>query len=180
MKVLNSILLLLFFNVTLIAQTYSPTDAGSAVKFSIKNFGAKTPGSFTGLAGKIIFDAKDLKNSMFNVTVNANSINTDNTSRDNHLRKAEYFDVATHPLITIVSTKISESTTAGRYFFVGNLTIKGITKPIQFGFAATPSSGGYFFKGEFEINRRDFGVGGSSISMQDKLKVYLEITANKK
>jgi polyisoprenoid-binding protein YceI len=68
---------------------------------------------------------------------------------------------------------------AGRYFVVGNLTIKGVTKVVQFGFSATPNDKGYIFKGEFDINRRDYGVGGSSISMSDNLKVSLDITATK-
>jgi polyisoprenoid-binding protein YceI len=59
----------------------------------------------------------------------------------------------------------------------GNLTIKGVTKPVEFGFGATPKDGGYFFDGEFKINRRDFGVGGSSVSLSDKLTVTLEVLA---
>jgi polyisoprenoid-binding protein YceI len=62
---------------------------------------------------------------------------------------------------------------------VGNLTIKGITKPVQFGFSATPSATGYTFAGEFDINRRDFGVGGKSAVMADKLKVNLIVSAKK-
>jgi polyisoprenoid-binding protein YceI len=149
------------------------------VHFVIKNFGAKTGGNFTGLKGSIVFDPKNLAISNFNVSVNSTTINTDNNTRDKHLRKSEYFNVAAYPLITFVSTKISESTTVGRYFVVGNITIKGITKVVQFGFSATPSTTGYVFKGEFEINRRDYGVGGSSFSLSDNLKVSLDILANK-
>jgi polyisoprenoid-binding protein YceI len=57
--------------------------------------------------------------------------------------------------------------------------MKGVTKPIQFGFSATASTNGYLFDGEFEINRRDFSVGGSSISLADKLKVTLTIATKK-
>jgi polyisoprenoid-binding protein YceI len=161
------------------AQKYTVTDEGSKVHFVIKNFGVKTGGDFTGLKGTITFDPKALGTSQFNVTVNSNTINTDNNSRDKHLRKDEYFDVEKHPLITYVSTKITESTVAGRFFVIGNLTIKGVTKVVQFGFSATPSAAGYSFKGDFEINRRDYGVGGSSVSMADKLKVSLDISAKK-
>jgi polyisoprenoid-binding protein YceI len=59
----------------------------------------------------------------------------------------------------------------------GNLTIKGVTKPIEFGFGATPKNGGYLFDGEFKINRRDFGVGGNSVSLSDKLTVTLSVFA---
>jgi polyisoprenoid-binding protein YceI len=161
------------------AQKYTATDAGSRVHFVIKNFGIKTGGDFTGLKGSIVFDPNTLNISTFNVSVNSNTVDTDNGSRDKHLRKEEYFNVEKYPLLTFVSTKITRSTSAGRFYIAGNITIKGITKAIEFGFSATPTATGYSFKGEFEINRRDFGVGGSSVSMSDNLKVSLEIAANK-
>jgi polyisoprenoid-binding protein YceI len=161
------------------AQTYLATDEGSNVHFTIKNFGIKTGGDFTGLKGTIVFNSKALTTSSMNVSVNATSINTDNTGRDKHLRKEEYFNVEKFPLLTFVSTKITESSTAGRFFVIGNLTIKGITKAVQFGFSATPTATGYTFAGDFEINRRDFGVGGKSAVMADKLKVTLNVVAKK-
>ena len=179
MKILKLVALFFIINTTAFGQTYIPTDAGSKVHFVIKNFGAKTGGDFTGLKGSVLFDPKNLAVSNFNVSVNSTSINTDNGTRDKHLRKSEYFNVDTYPHITLVSTKISQSTVEGRYFFAGNLTIKGVTKIVQFGFSATPSASGYVFKGEFEINRRDYGVGGSSFSMSDNLKVSLDILVNK-
>jgi len=59
----------------------------------------------------------------------------------------------------------------------GNLTIKGVTKPVEFGFSASPQNGGYVFDGEFKINRRDFGVGESSVSLSDNLTVTLSVFA---
>ena len=161
------------------AQTFSPKDAGSKVSFVIKNFGLKTSGTLTGLRGTILFDPNSLNTSLFNVSVNSKTIDTDNSSRDNHLRKEEYFNVEKYPVLTFVSTKITKSTLEGRFYVFGNLTIKGVTKPIEFGFSATPTTSGYNFKGGFEINRRDFGVGGSSVSLSDNLKVPLNIVATK-
>ncbi len=179
MKILKlTTLLLLFVNVSF-SQKYVVTDESSKVHFVIKNFGIKTGGDFTGLKGTIVFDPKALATSQFNVTVNATTIDTDNGARDKHLRKSEYFDVEKYPVINFLSTKITESTTAGRFFVTGVLTIKGVSKVVQFGFSAAPSADGYAFKGEFEINRRDYSVGGSSVSLADKLKVLLDIMAKK-
>ena len=111
------------------------------------------------------------------MSIDANSINTDNRKRDNHLRQAEYFDAEKYKTIVFKSTKVILSTVAGRFYVFGNLTIKGVTKPVEFGFSATAKDGGFIFKGEFEINRRDFGVGGSSMSMSDNLKVSLSVFA---
>jgi polyisoprenoid-binding protein YceI len=180
MKFLTTSAILFFITTNLLfAQSYTVSDEASKVHFVIKNFGVKTGGDFTGLKGSIVFNPKALATSQMNVSVNANTINTDNDARDKHLKKDEYFGVEKFPLITFTSTKITESTAAGRYFVVGNLTIKGVTKSIQFGFSATPSVTGNVFNGEFEINRRDFGVGGNSMSMSDKLKVVLSISAKK-
>jgi polyisoprenoid-binding protein YceI len=179
MKVLKITTAFLLIASLSFAQKYTVTDEGSKVHFVIKNFGVRTGGDFTGLKGNITFDPKALSTSQFNVSVNSNTVNTDNGTRDKHLRKEEYFNVEKYPVITFVSTKITESTVAGRFFVIGNLTIKGVTKAVQFGFSATPSAVGYSFKGEFEINRRDYGVGGSSVSMADNLKVQLDISAKK-
>ncbi len=164
----------------LMAQsTYTPVDAGSKVHFVIKNFGIKTGGDFTGLKGTIKFDPVNFSTTNFNVTVDAGTIDTDNSSRDGHLRKSEYFDVAKYKTISFKSTKVVKSSVAGRFYVYGDLTIKGVTKPVEFGFGATPKNGGYVFDGEFTINRRDFGVGGSSVSMSDNLNVSLSVFAKK-
>lgn len=157
----------------------TPVDAGSNVHFVIKNFGIKTRGDLKGLKGTIRFAPENLAASSFDVSVDANSIDTDNESRDNHLRQAEYFNVATHKTIHFKSTKLVLSSVAGRYYMYGDLTIKGVTRQVEFGFGVSPKDGGYVFEGEFGINRRDFGVGGSSISLSDKLTVSLSVLAKR-
>ena len=179
MKKISALFLSFIFYSNLISAqaTYTPVDALSKVHFVIKNFGIKTGGDFTGLKGTIKFDPEKFNTSVFDVMVDAATIDTDNNSRDGHLKKAEYFDVATFKTLHFKSTKITRSSVAGRFFMYGNLTIKGVTKPVEFGFGATPKDGGYVFDGEFTINRRDFGVGGSSISLSDNLTVSLTVFA---
>lgn len=157
----------------------TPTDAGSKVGFTIKNLGSRVNGSFSGLAGSINFDPKNLAGCSFNVSVNTATVNTNNGSRDKHLKKSDYFDATKFTTLTITSTKVTTSSTAGRYFLIGNITIKGVTKPIQFSFSAIASGTGYLFDGSFELNRRDFGVGGSSLILSDKLTVNLSVLATK-
>jgi polyisoprenoid-binding protein YceI len=158
-------------------STLSPVEGNSKVHFVIKNFGIKTGGDFKGLKGNIKFYPANLAACAFDVTVDAATIDTDNDSRDEHLRKEEYFDAATYKTIQFKSTKVLLSKIAGRFYMYGNITIKGVTKPVEFGFSATPKNGGYVFDGEFKINRRDFGVGGSSVSMSDNLTVSLSVFA---
>lgn len=179
MKALSFILSLLLLHSIAFAQKYTPLDAESKVSFVIKNFGLKVDGQLKGIKGSISFDPNALNNSAFNVSVNANTINTDNNARDKHLRKEDYFHVEKFPLISFVSNKITKIGTTGKYTVTGNLTIKGVTKPIEFDFTATPSNNGFSFKGSFTINRRDFNVGGNSLPLSDNLTVNLDIATNK-
>jgi len=177
MKIIITLFTLFIVAVNTHAQNLQPVDEGSKVHFVIKNFGINASGDLSGLSGSIKFDPANFAASVFDVSVNAASIDTDNNARDNHLRKEEYFDVEKYKTIHFQSTKVTRSSKAGRFFLFGDLTIKGVTKPISFPFSATAKNGGYLFEGNFEINRRDFGVGGSSVSMADKLKVQLSILA---
>jgi polyisoprenoid-binding protein YceI len=159
-------------------QSITPIDPGSKVHFVIKNFGIKTGGDFTGLKGTVKFDPKNPVLSFFDVTVNSSTIDTDNSTRDGHLKKEEYFDVNKFPTIRMQSAKVLPTTKQGRYQFTGSLTIKGTTKPIQFQFVAAEKDGGYLFTSDaITINRKDFNVGGSSISMADELKLTLSVLA---
>ena len=160
-------------------QTYTPVDAGSKVHFTIKNFAIKTGGDFTGLRGTVSFDPSKPSAASFNVSVEASTIDTDSEMRDEHLKEDEYFDVLKFPLISFKSTRVSASSTPGRFYMFADLTIKGTTRPIEFGFSATPKDGGYLFDGEFTIDRLDYKVGDKSFSLQDKVVVSLKVFAKK-
>lgn len=163
-----------------VAQQYTPSATGSAVTFKIKNLGVNVNGSFTGLTGTIVFNAASLNSSQFAVSINAASINTGINARDNHLRKETYFNTTQYPQISFVSTRVTGSNVAGTYFVFGKLTIKNTTKEISFPFTVTPEENNLRFKGSFKLNRRDYGVGGSSITMSDELTVNLDVLAQRK
>jgi len=161
------------------SQTYTPTDEGSKVRFVIKNFGINTGGTFDGLSGSITFDPASLATASFNVSVDSKTVDTDMEARDNHLRKAEYFDVEKFPKLSFRSTKITTTNKEGYLFMFGVITIKNVSKEISFPFKQTSKDGGILFEGEFKLNRRDFGVGGKSFSMSDELTVELSVFAKK-
>jgi polyisoprenoid-binding protein YceI len=156
---------------------YKPVDQRSQVKFVIKNFGFAVDGSFTGLQGGINFDSSNLTGAAIDVSIDASSVNTGNNMRDDHLKGQSYFGVTTYPRIRLVATKITAEK-PGAYLFIGNLTIKDKTKEISFPFTVTPGIGGLNFRGQFTINRKDFGVGGTS-TIASELTVLLSITATR-
>lgn len=172
--------LVTFFCMTmsvLAQQQYKPQNDSSSIKFRIKNFGIPVSGSITGLKGTIQFDPQKLGACTFSVSLDAPTVNTGIDMRDNHLKQDDYFSVAKYPLISFTSTKVTASTKEGYLYLFGDLTIKGVTKPISFPFQALPSGNGYVFTGSFSINRKDFGVGGSSISMNDMVSIELKVLA---
>lgn len=159
-------------------QNFLPVDEGSSIKFSIKNFGFSAGGTFTGIKGNIKFDAAKAGDAKFDVSINATSLNTNNQARDKHLRKEEYFDVEKYSTINFKSSSIS-SIKPETFLIHAKVTIKGTTKEISFPFTATAQNNGYLFVGSFKINRRDFGVGGSSMVLADNLEVSLSVFAKK-
>jgi polyisoprenoid-binding protein YceI len=163
------------------AQKYIPGDAGSKIYFTIKNFGIKTGGELSGLKGEIYFFTSDLASCRFDVTVDASTVDTDNKSRDSHLKGTEYFDVEKFPVITITSTKIDKTneTERGFYYFTGNLTMHGITKPLAFPFHVEKVNDTYLFTSDFKIDRLDFGVGDKSAVLSSTVNVSLSVLAKK-
>ncbi len=161
------------------AQGYLPVDEASKVSFKIKNFGSSVDGNFKGLKGTIDFNPSDVINARFDVTLSTATIDTGIGMRDNHLCKPDYFGVADFPLIRFVSTKVVASGKTSEAIITGKLTIKKITKEISFPFRYSEANGMLQFTGEFQINRRDFNVGGSSISLADELKVMIDVKTSK-
>jgi polyisoprenoid-binding protein YceI len=101
--------IILFLSVIISAGSataqYKPTDQGSTVQFKIKNLGFNVNGFFTGLQGNIQFDPAHPDQGHFDVSVDAASVNTDNSTRDEHLRKENYFDV--HIPVSVFSRRKS-------------------------------------------------------------------------
>ncbi|MDX1828356.1 MAG: YceI family protein [Lutibacter sp.] len=113
------------------AQTVWNFDkAHSSVHFSVKHMViSEVEGQFTKFDGDIKTTKDDFSDAKINFTVAINSVSTDNEKRDNHLKGADFFDVAKYPTMTFVSTAV-EKVSDGIYNLKGNLTLHGVTKPI--------------------------------------------------
>jgi polyisoprenoid-binding protein YceI len=155
-------LMLIILQAKFLSAQYKPIDQGSEVNFTVTNFGFDVSGSFTGLQGSIGIDQQNPANDSFDISIDANTVKTDNSMRDNHLRGEGYFAVNSYPRIRLVSTQVSATARNGVYEFRGQLTIKGTTKNVSFPFTMMSAGDGLLFTGTFAINRKDFGVGGIS------------------
>jgi len=115
-----------------------------------------------GLFGRwdaaVALDAQNWEASTVGITIDASSINTRVDMRDNHLRSAEFLDVAKHPAITFRSTSLKR-TGESKLDITGDLTVRSTTKRI-----VVPATLVFYegaqgrFRGGFAINRKDFGV----------------------
>lgn len=175
MKLYKLILLTILMSNTVIAQKFVPIENESKVKFTIKNFGLTVDGTFSGVKGSILFDLKNIEKSEILLSLNANSVDTDNKERDKHLKKEDYFNVEKYPLISFSSTKISKKIGLNKYLLSGNLTIKGITKLVEFEVTLLQKESKLTFKGSLELNRRTYKVGGNSMVLSDTVKLNFTI-----
>ena len=149
---------------TTLTGTYAIDPSHSRIGFVARHaMVTKVRGSFNEFEGTGYFDAADPANSNLNLTIKADSIDTRNADRDAHLRGNDFFDMDTYPEITFTSTAV-EAVDAENYRVAGDLTIKGVTKPVSIDFEYTGAVVDPFgnqrlgFEGKTTINRKDWGV----------------------
>src|SRR6478609_10166196 len=108
--------------------TWNVDAVHSNVAFSVRHLVvAKTRGRFAQFEATVTI-AEDPLQSKVEATVQTTSVDTGDEGRDNHLRTGDFFEAETYPTITFVSTKITPD--GGDYELAGDLTIKGVTKPV--------------------------------------------------
>ena len=169
--------------------TYNVDASHSEVGFTVRHLGlSKVRGRFAKFDGAIVIAADPLASSV-EATVEMDSVDTNDAQRDGHLRTNEFFDIETFPQMTFVSTGITAK--GGDYELAGNLTVRGVTKPVvfalEFGGAGGDPWGGsrVGFSAETEINRKDFGMefnmvlDSGGLLVGEKVKIHLEIEAVK-
>jgi polyisoprenoid-binding protein YceI len=171
LKIVFLYFLLPFFTFQLTAQTIQSEK--SEVTFKVKNLGFYVDGTLSNSTGEIVWNENDLAISKITASVKTNTINTDNNARDKHLKEEDYFHVTKYPEIKFYSTSISKS--GDEYTAKGKMTIKGTEKDISINFSVSESDGMTIFKGEFEIDRRDFEVGGGSMVLSDDVIIKFKL-----
>ncbi|MBK8684261.1 MAG: YceI family protein [Bacteroidetes bacterium] len=149
------------------------------VSFKIKNAGINVDGRFGNAKGSGKFDEKDLSKSYFLGVVEPHSVQTGIKMRDKHLKeKSEFFDVQKFPSIEMKSVKI-ELESAQQYRVTWDLTMKGITLRFKSSMTAVQENGKLILQTTFKLNRKEWKVGGNSITMSDVVSVQLRAVMTK-
>ena len=97
--------------------------------------------------------------------------------RDNDLQSEKYIKADKYKLIEVKSVKLYPK--GPQFAGMFNVTIKGVTKQVEIPFEFTETGNEATFKGNFTINRRDFGVGGKTLTMAEELEVNILVKAKK-
>ncbi len=136
----------------------------SEVQFKVKHLVISTvSGFFKSFQGTVETQDDNFENAHIEFSLDINSIETNQSQRDEHLKSPDFFDAAAYPHITFKSTSFKRSG-EGEYKLEGDLTIKNQTKPVKlnvdFGGIAADFYGNT--KAGFEItgkiNRKEFGL----------------------
>jgi len=161
--------------------TYAFDAAHTHVGFAVRHMGvSKVRGRFSGVQGTLVV-AEDPLQSSVSVTIDAATIDTRDETRDNHVRTADFLDVANHPTITFESTSV-EAAGKDAWKVSGDLTIRGTTRPVtldtslegviqdpygnhRVGFSATTT-----------IDRDEFGVSFGAVMEAGGLVVGKRVT----
>ena len=170
------------------AATYKIDPAHSEVTFQVRHLLTKVRGRFGDFAGRVRFDEQNPAASGVDVSIRADSIDTQTPDRDAHLRSGDFFDVANYPELTFQSVSVVPEGD-GTFNIAGNLTIHGVTRPVTLpvsylGKAKDPwGNERAAFEAELTINRKDFGLNWNAaletggFLVGDDVKIALSVQA---
>lgn len=113
-------------------QSWKLDEVHSKIRFSVRHMViSEVEGQFNKYDFKLTNDRDDFSTSQVKLIIDANSVDTRNNDRDNHLRSADFFDAEKFPAIKFISTSVKKINDE-KYKLVGDLTIKEYTRPIEF------------------------------------------------
>lgn len=176
----------LFLSIPVFAQpqTFSVRKEDSHISFAIYKWKVfKEEGRFKDFTGTIVYDPKNPATSQVEFTVQANSIDSRNADRDGALRSKDFFNVAQYPTLGFRSRQV-EKKSADTLLVTGDLTIRGVTKPITIpikllGINRVGDMGLLAgFESTFVINREDFGIARGWDIISKEATVHLMIGAS--
>jgi len=169
--------------------SYAIDKAHSTVEFVARHLMvSKVRGRFDAFEGTVTI-AEVPQQSHVEVTIDASSVSTGESNRDNHLRSADFFDVETYPTLQFRSTKV-EHESAANWKVTGDLTLHGVTKPVVLsvefaGASPTPwGTNAIGFTASTEIDREEWGLswnaavetGGVVVSKRIRIELEVEAT----
>lgn len=185
---MKTILALLTLAAAASAETYRIDSAHSAANFTVRHMMvSNVRGQLGRLTGSVEYNPADLASSKVNASVDVKAINTNEPKRDDHLRSADFFDVAQFPAATFESTKWWKD--GDKVKVAGNLTMHGVSKPVTLDVEVSAplkdAKGGSRIGATAtgKVNRKDFGItwnrmlDNGGVTVSDEVQFTLDIEA---
>ncbi|MFA7331318.1 MAG: YceI family protein [Candidatus Delongbacteria bacterium] len=167
------------------AEVFSLDRSHSEVGFTVTHMMiSKVRGNFGDFAVDLTVDAKDLSKSSVKAVIQAASVDTDNEKRDEHLRGADFFDVAKFKTLTFTSKKIEKR--GAQWVAIGDFTMHGVTKTIELPFTFNGpiqdpwGNTRIGIEATLVLNRQDYGVSYGSGMVGDEVSILITLEATKK
>jgi polyisoprenoid-binding protein YceI len=167
------------------ADTFKIDPFHSSVLFGVQHMGiTNTYGRFNSMSGIVVFDKDDPSKSSVELSVPVESLDTNNPKRDQSLKSPDFFDPKQFPTMTFKSTKVEGN--GDTLKVSGDLTIRGVTKPVTVDFKKGREGKGVFGEwrggGEtrFTIKRSDFGMNFQLGEIGDEVAIILSLEGIRK
>lgn len=174
-------------------STWEIDSAHTNAHFAVRHLMVSTVrGSMGTVTGTVTLDESDPTKSSVTATIDAAGVDTRNAKRDEHLRAPDFLDTKQYPTVTFTSTKI-EKTGDARWAVTGDLTLRGVTKPVVLTVEGAPTPlqdpfGNTKLGGvaKTTINRQDFGVAwnkamdAGGLVVGDEVEITIDVELNKK
>jgi len=158
----------------------------SEINFQILHMGvSNVRGSFSGVTGNVLWDAKNLANSSVTATIDASTVSTNNDARDKHLKSPDFFNIDKFSTLTFKSTSVTRAN--GKLQVIGDLTLAGVTKSVTLDVdGPTPPQKGMKgglvtgFSASGILHRSDFSFGQKFTAplLGDDVKFTIDIEAD--
>jgi len=175
------------------AATYEIDPAHTSAQFTVRHMMvSNVRGELGKVTGTLKLDDKDVRKSTVEATVDVASISTREPKRDEHLKSAEFFDVAKFPTVTFKSTRV-EPLAAGKLKVTGNLTMHGVTREVVLDVEGpTPEVKDPWgnvkvgYTATTKLNRKDFGLtwnkslDAGGVVLGDDVPVTIDLELQKK
>ena len=175
------------------ASTWNIDPDHSNVGFKVRHLMvSNVKGNFDKHTGTVEINDQDITKSRVEVSIDTNSVNTNVQKRDEHLRSADFFDVAKYPAMTFVSKKVAKAG-KDKLKVTGDLTLHGVTKQVVLDVEGPSKESkdpwGTIRKGATattKINRKDFGLAWNKaletggVAVGEEITITLEIEIIKK
>lgn len=167
--------------------TWALDPTHTEIGFTVRHLMSKVRGKFETFEGTVT-TGDDVTDSRVDVSVDLSSINTGTAARDDDLRSANFFEVDTYPTMTFASTGVVEKA-PGELVVQGDLTIKGVTKPLELAVEVLEEGGDPWggtrigVEATAQLSRKEFGIDfnipvqGDKLMIGDKISIVINAEA---